>query len=151
MARRCPPSIYSLSMIEGAPERPPPQIDSALRADATARTIDPDQEQDGDVRQSHGKWHCDASAPNAGSDQSCGFDEVPPLGTTSQISPRATKTSISARNAVLRKVTARKASTRDKCMARLAGLRSPMGNSPMLSLFRFRSEIPGQERPSPRR
>jgi len=68
MARRCPPSIYSLSVIEGAPERPPPQTDPASRADATARAIDPDQGQDGDVRQSHGKWLCNASAPNAGSD-----------------------------------------------------------------------------------
>jgi hypothetical protein len=59
---------------------------------------------------------------------------------TSQISPKATKMNISARNAVLRAATARKASTSDKCMARLAVLRSPMGNSPMLSLFRFRSE-----------
>ena len=72
------------------------------------------------------------------------------IGDTSQISPKATKTNISARNAVLRTATARRASTSDKCMARLAVLRSPMRNSPMLSLFRFRSEIPGQESPSPR-
>jgi len=68
MARRCPLSIYSLSVIEGEPERPPPQTDPASRADATARAIVPDQGQDGDVRQSHGKWLCNASAPRVGSD-----------------------------------------------------------------------------------
>jgi hypothetical protein len=64
----------------------------------------------------------------------------------SQISPKATKTNISTRNAVLRAATARKASTGDKCMVRLADLRSPMGNSPTLSLFRFpiRNSRPGK-------
>jgi hypothetical protein len=55
-------------MIEGAPERPSPQTDLASRAGAKARAIDLDQGQDEDVRQSHGKWLCNASAVDAGSD-----------------------------------------------------------------------------------
>src|SRR5258705_3041704 len=53
-----------------------------------------------------------------------------------QIRPMRMKTPISIRAAVPRVATARKASIGDRCMARLAVLRSPRLNSPRQEMFR---------------
>jgi hypothetical protein len=111
---------WRAARIEGAPGRRTPRTDPASCASAKATAIDLDQEQAEVVRLSHGKWL--GNAPALGAQGS--FEQVSPSG-PSQINPRATKTNISARNAVLRVATARKASTGDRCMARLADLRSP--------------------------
>ena len=80
----CQPSIYSLSMTEGAPARPSPQTDPASRAGAKAGEIDPDQGQDEAVRLSHDKWLGHALALDEGRGGFLGFEEVPPLDTSDQ-------------------------------------------------------------------